>query len=61
MEIANAHAEYVSDVYLAYANWLAENDKFEDAQKAFRKAGAEEKALEVSCRIPTMRAIVAWC
>ena len=47
LDIVQRHPEYSPDVYLGYAHWLAENDKFEDAQKAFRTAGFEEKAVEV--------------
>lgn len=31
--LAKKHPEYKNDVYIPYAGWLAENDKFEDAQQ----------------------------
>lgn len=31
--LAEQHPEYREVVYVPYAQWLAENDKFEDAQK----------------------------
>eukprot|EP00039_Didymoeca_costata_P007788 m.103931 g.103931 ORF g.103931 m.103931 type:complete len:1184 (+) comp13828_c0_seq5:52-3603(+) len=34
-------------IYLPYGNSLAEKDKYEEAQEAFRKAGHPEKAIEV--------------
>ena len=31
--LAEKHTEYKDDVFVPYAQWLAENDKFEEAQK----------------------------
>ncbi|KJH46100.1 hypothetical protein DICVIV_07832 [Dictyocaulus viviparus] len=45
--IANRNAKFVEDVYLPYARYLAEKDQFEEAQKAFHKAGHDQEALRV--------------
>eukprot|EP00048_Salpingoeca_helianthica_P024440 m.32361 g.32361 ORF g.32361 m.32361 type:complete len:1222 (-) comp9388_c0_seq1:284-3949(-) len=45
--VAERHPECKQDIYLPYAQWLAENDDFEAAQDAFRKAGMQGRAGEV--------------
>nr|CAD7413784.1 unnamed protein product [Timema poppensis] len=45
--LADKHPEYRDLVYIPYAQWLAENDKFVEAQKAFHKAGRPEEAFRV--------------
>uniref|UniRef100_T1IRE0 Intraflagellar transport protein 122 homolog n=1 Tax=Strigamia maritima TaxID=126957 RepID=T1IRE0_STRMM len=45
--LAEQDLEYRNDVYLPYALWLAENDRFVDAQQAFHKAGRQDEALRV--------------
>ncbi|XP_067012221.1 intraflagellar transport protein 122 homolog [Anabrus simplex] len=45
--LAEKHPEYRDLVYVPYAQWLAENDKFVEAQKAFHKAGRPDQAFRV--------------
>uniref|UniRef100_A0A4W4DV13 Intraflagellar transport protein 122 homolog n=1 Tax=Electrophorus electricus TaxID=8005 RepID=A0A4W4DV13_ELEEL len=45
--LVGKHSQYKDDVYVPYAQWLAENDRFEEAQKAFHKAGRQAEAVKV--------------
>ncbi|XP_065498622.1 intraflagellar transport protein 122 homolog isoform X2 [Caloenas nicobarica] len=45
--VSEKHPEFKDDVYVPYAQWLAENDRFEEAQKAFHKAGRQREAVRV--------------
>ncbi|XP_041711799.1 intraflagellar transport protein 122 homolog isoform X3 [Coregonus clupeaformis] len=45
--LVEKHAQFKDDVYVPYAQWLAENDRFEEAQKAFHKAGRQSEAVKV--------------
>jgi intraflagellar transport protein 122 len=41
------YPELKESVYLPYANYLAERDRFDEAQDAFREAGHPDKAVKV--------------
>ncbi|NXA29606.1 IF122 protein, partial [Ibidorhyncha struthersii] len=45
--LSEKHPEFKDDVYVPYAQWLAENDRFEEAQKAFHKAGRQSDSVRV--------------
>lgn len=45
--IVEKYPEFKQTLYLSYATWLIENDKFVEAQKAFHKADKPEQAVFV--------------
>ena len=45
--LAEKYPEYREHIYVPYAKWLAESDKFVEAQKAFHKAGRPDEAFKV--------------
>ncbi|XP_041319213.1 intraflagellar transport protein 122 homolog isoform X2 [Pyrgilauda ruficollis] len=45
--LSEKHPEFKDEVYVPYAQWLAESDRFEEAQKAFLKAGRQREAVRV--------------
>uniref|UniRef100_A0A2K6M273 Intraflagellar transport protein 122 homolog n=1 Tax=Rhinopithecus bieti TaxID=61621 RepID=A0A2K6M273_RHIBE len=45
--LGEKNPEFKDDIYVPYAQWLAENDRFEEAQKAFHKAGRQREAVQV--------------
>ncbi|KAA0187203.1 Intraflagellar transport protein [Fasciolopsis buskii] len=55
-ELVKKFPEHFKHVYLPYAHWLAENDKFEEAQAAFAKAGLQSEAIRVLERLATCAA-----
>ncbi|RVE70673.1 hypothetical protein OJAV_G00067380 [Oryzias javanicus] len=47
LSLVEKHPQFKCDVFVPYAQWLAENDRFEEAQKAFHKAGRQDSAVKV--------------
>ncbi|NXD37907.1 IF122 protein, partial [Copsychus sechellarum] len=45
--LCEKHPEFKDEVYVPYAQWLAESDRFEEAQKAFLRAGRRSEAVRV--------------
>uniref|UniRef100_A0A3Q0R164 Intraflagellar transport protein 122 homolog n=1 Tax=Amphilophus citrinellus TaxID=61819 RepID=A0A3Q0R164_AMPCI len=45
--LVEKHPQFKNDVFVPYAQWLAENDRFEEAQKAFHMAGLQSEAVKV--------------
>ena len=46
-DLAEKHPEHREAIYVPYAQWLAEFDRFVEAQRAFHKAGRPDKASQV--------------
>lgn len=46
-KLLDGHPDYKEMFYIPYAHWLAENDQFVKAQKAFYKAGKPDQAFNV--------------
>ncbi|XP_044767186.1 intraflagellar transport protein 122 homolog [Coccinella septempunctata] len=50
-KLVETQPNYKAFVYVPYAHWLAENDEFVKAQKAFYKAGKPDEAFKVLHRL----------
>jgi intraflagellar transport protein 122 len=46
-KIAEFHPGYSEQVYIPYGNWLALNDRFEEAQECFTKAGRPNESIRI--------------
>ena len=47
LPLAESHPQFKDEVYLPYATWLAEHDRFDEAQEAFNRAGRQSEATQV--------------
>jgi len=47
LQLIEGHPEYAPQVYLPYAQWLVENDRFDEAQEAYKAAGQAGRSLEL--------------
>jgi len=45
--LAKQNPEMESMIYLPYADWLSANDKFDEAQEAYKKAGRPDLSLRI--------------
>ncbi|EDQ88458.1 uncharacterized protein MONBRDRAFT_26180 [Monosiga brevicollis MX1] len=45
--VANRHPEHLGELYGPYAEWLVSEDRFQEAQLAYRQAGQENKAIQL--------------
>uniref|UniRef100_A0A5S6QUQ4 Intraflagellar transport protein 122 homolog n=2 Tax=Trichuris muris TaxID=70415 RepID=A0A5S6QUQ4_TRIMR len=45
--VVTQYPEFENELCLKYADWLIENDRFEEASKAYRKAGSQSQAVFV--------------
>jgi len=43
--LAKTNPQYAKSIFLPYAQWLAMNDRFEEAQRAFHEAGRPDQSL----------------
>ncbi|KAJ3351285.1 hypothetical protein HDU83_009012 [Entophlyctis luteolus] len=46
-KIVETYPEFTQQIYLPYANWLATNDRYMEAQANYRKAGRIDEAMRV--------------
>lgn len=46
-QIGEEHPEYSEQIYLPYGNWLALNDRFDEAQVYYTKAGRPDEAIRI--------------
>lgn len=49
--VVKKQGEFKDDVYLPYATWLVENDRFNEAQEALVKGGRQHEALNILRRL----------
>ena len=45
LALAKEHPQFAAQVHLPYAQWLVEQDRFDEAQAAFRQAGQAERCV----------------
>ncbi|KAJ3403303.1 hypothetical protein HDV05_007909, partial [Chytridiales sp. JEL 0842] len=57
--IVETHPEHGPQLYLPYANWLAENDRYMESQLHFRKAGRQDEAIRVLEQL-ALNAVTEW-
>ena len=54
--LADKYPEHREQIFVPYAEWLAESDRFVEAQRAFHKAGRPDKASQVLTQL-TLNAV----